>query len=60
MQRGIASIGLARDLFRVHQNSLALLVSTEIPNRNWYTGKDASVLLTNRLSGTGAAILMSS
>ncbi|EEF45554.1 probable 3-ketoacyl-CoA synthase 21 [Ricinus communis] len=58
---GITSIGLAKDLLRVHQNSLALIVSTEMLNCNWYTGKETSMLLTNCLFRTGgAAILMSS
>ncbi|XP_050216984.1 probable 3-ketoacyl-CoA synthase 21 [Mercurialis annua] len=58
---GIVSVGLARDLLRVHHNSLALIVSTETLNRNWYTGKDTSMLLTNCLFRTGgAAVLMSS
>ena len=58
---GIVSIGLARDLLRVHRNSLALIVSTEVINLNWYTGKNRSMLLTNCLFRMGgAAILMSS
>lgn len=58
---GIVSVGLARDLLRVHRNSLALIVSSEAMNLNWYTGKNRSMLLTNCLFRLGgAAILMSS
>lgn len=58
---GIISVGLAKDLLRVHQNSLALIVSTEMLSLNWYTGKNPSMLLTNCLFRMGgAAILMSS
>ncbi|KAL2459660.1 putative 3-ketoacyl-CoA synthase 20 [Forsythia ovata] len=58
---GIISLGLANDLLRVHRNSLALVVSSEILSQNWYTGKDRSMLLTNCLFRMGgAAILMSS
>lgn len=58
---GIISTSLARDLLRVHRNSLALIVSTEVLNLNWYTGKVPSMLMTNCLFRMGgAAILMSS
>ncbi|KAI3469368.1 hypothetical protein Pfo_026031 [Paulownia fortunei] len=58
---GIVSVALARDLLRVHRNSLALIVSTENMSLNWYTGRNRSMLLTNVLFKMGgAAILMSS
>ncbi|XP_077219433.1 putative 3-ketoacyl-CoA synthase 21 [Tasmannia lanceolata] len=58
---GVISVGLAGDLLKVHRNSLALLVSTEMLTLNWYTGKNRSMLLTNCIFRTGgAAILMSS
>ncbi|KZV31139.1 putative 3-ketoacyl-CoA synthase 20 [Dorcoceras hygrometricum] len=58
---GIISIGLARDLLKVHRNSLALILSTEFMSMNWYTGKNRSMLLSNCLFRMGgAAILMSS
>lgn len=58
---GIIAVGLARDLLRVHRNSLALIVSTETLSLNWYTGKVPSMLLTNCLFRMGgSAILMSS
>lgn len=58
---GIISLGLAKDLLTVHRNSLALVVSTEALNLNWYTGKNRSMLLTNCLFRLGgAAVLVSS
>jgi 3-ketoacyl-CoA synthase len=46
---GITSVGLARDLLRVHQNLLVLIVSTEMTSPNWCTGKNPCMLLTNCL-----------
>ncbi|KAK7289916.1 hypothetical protein RIF29_03952 [Crotalaria pallida] len=58
---GIISVSLAKDLLRVHRNSLALIVSTETLTHNWYNGKVPSMLLSNCLFRMGgAAILMSS
>ncbi|GFZ21792.1 3-ketoacyl-CoA synthase 21 [Actinidia rufa] len=58
---GIVSASLANDLLRVHRNSLALIVSSEILSPNWYTGKNHSMLLTNCLFRMGgAAIVLSS
>ncbi|KAM1380009.1 hypothetical protein ACFX2I_021802 [Malus domestica] len=58
---GLIAVGLAKDLLRVHENSLALIVSTEGLHLNWYTGKVPSMLLTNCLFRMGgAAVLMSS
>lgn len=58
---GILSVGLANDLLTVHRGSLALIVSTEALNTNWYIGKDRSMLLSNCLFRMGAAaVLMSS
>lgn len=58
---GVISVALASDLLRVHRNSLALAVSTEVLNGNWYTGKNKSMLITNCLFRMGsAALLMSS
>ncbi|KAG6668084.1 probable 3-ketoacyl-CoA synthase 21 [Carya illinoinensis] len=58
---GIISVSLAKDLLRVHRNSLALIVSTETLNQDWYTGKYTSMLLSNCLFRMGgAAVLLSS
>ncbi|XAR57069.1 Very-long-chain 3-oxoacyl-CoA synthase [Bertholletia excelsa] len=58
---GLISIALARDLLRVHRNSLALIVSIETLNYGWYSGKERSILLSNCLFRMGgAAVLLSS
>lgn len=57
---GILSISLAKDLLKVHKNSLALVLSMEAVTPNGYTGKAKSMLLTNTLFRMGgAAILLS-
>ncbi|KAJ6757111.1 3-KETOACYL-COA SYNTHASE [Salix koriyanagi] len=57
---GILSISLARDLLRVHRNSLALVLSMESVSSNMYQGQVKSMLLANCLFRMGgAAILLS-
>ncbi|XP_071690529.1 3-ketoacyl-CoA synthase 2-like [Rutidosis leptorrhynchoides] len=57
---GLLAIGLAKQLLQVHENSYALIVSTEIVTDNLYLGKDRSKHLTNFLFRQGAvAILLS-
>ncbi|PQQ11830.1 3-ketoacyl-CoA synthase 7 [Prunus yedoensis var. nudiflora] len=58
---GILSISLAKDLLKVHQNSLALVLSMEAVTPNGYMGTKKSMLLPNLLFRMGgAAILLSS
>ncbi|XP_021285784.1 3-ketoacyl-CoA synthase 7 [Herrania umbratica] len=57
---GILSIGLVKDLLKVHKNSLALVLTTEAITPSFYTGKNKSMLVTNTLFRMGgAAILLS-
>ncbi|KAL0378074.1 UNVERIFIED_CONTAM: 3-ketoacyl-CoA synthase 6 [Sesamum radiatum] len=58
---GLISIDLARDLLQVHQNSYALVISTEIlTSPNYYKGSERAMLLPNCLFRMGtAAILLS-
>ncbi|KAK7246858.1 hypothetical protein RIF29_41728 [Crotalaria pallida] len=57
---GLLSINLAKDLLRVHKNSLALVLSMEAINPNGYKGSDKSKLIANVLFRMGgAAILLS-
>ncbi|KAF3787435.1 3-ketoacyl-CoA synthase 6 [Nymphaea thermarum] len=57
---GILSLALARDLLKVHKNSLALVLSMEALTPHAYPGKDKSMLLSNCLFRLGAsAILLS-
>ncbi|MFS7944328.1 putative FAE1/Type III polyketide synthase-like protein [Helianthus anomalus] len=57
---GLVAIGLAKQLLQVHDNSYALIVSTESITGNCYVGKDRSKFLINCLfRAGGAAILLS-
>lgn len=57
---GLLSISLAKDLLKVHKNSLVLVLSTESTTSNVYEGKIKSMLLANCLFRMGgAAILLS-
>ncbi|KAL5713099.1 very-long-chain 3-oxoacyl-CoA synthase [Ranunculus cassubicifolius] len=57
---GLLSVSLAKDLLKVHKNSLALVLSMEAITPNGYLGQNKSMLLTNTLFRMGgAAILLS-
>ncbi|KAF6152433.1 hypothetical protein GIB67_035501 [Kingdonia uniflora] len=57
---GLLSISLARDLLKVHNNSLALVLSLECLTHNGYSGQVKSMLLTNTLFRMGgSAVLLS-
>ncbi|KAF4362171.1 hypothetical protein F8388_010619 [Cannabis sativa] len=57
---GILAISLAKDLLKVHKNSLALVLSMEVVTQNGYEGNVKSMLLSNVLFRMGgAAILLS-
>nr|GME13472.1 3-ketoacyl-CoA synthase 7 [Ipomoea batatas] len=57
---GILSIGVAKDILKVHKNSLALVVSMEAITPNAYLGSVKSMILTNTLFRMGGvAILLS-
>ncbi|XP_027339457.1 3-ketoacyl-CoA synthase 7 [Abrus precatorius] len=57
---GLLSINLAKDLLRVHKNSLALVLSMEAVAPNGYRGNAKSKLIANVLFRMGgAAILLS-
>lgn len=53
-------IDLAQNLLKVHSNSNAIVLSTEILSQGWYSGNERSKLLINCLFRMGsAAILLS-
>lgn len=57
---GLLSISLAKDLLKVHKNSLALVLSMEAVAPNGYQGNTKSKLIANALFRMGgAAILLS-
>lgn len=54
------AMGLAQNLFLVHRESNAVILSTEILNTGWYSGNDRPKLVLNCLFRMGgAAILLS-
>ncbi|GAB4830456.1 hypothetical protein Ancab_020169 [Ancistrocladus abbreviatus] len=57
---GLAAIGLAKQLLKVHHNTYALVVSTENNTENVYWGNNRAMLVTNCVFRVGgAAILLS-
>lgn len=57
---GLLSVSLAKDLLKVHEDSLALILSMESVSSNIYKGKVKSMLLANCLFRMGgAAVLLS-
>ncbi|KAL3620862.1 hypothetical protein CASFOL_035774 [Castilleja foliolosa] len=57
---GILAVSLAKDLLKVHKNSLALVLSMEAISPNGYDGKIKSMLLSNTLFRMGGvAVLLS-
>lgn len=57
---GMLSISLAKDLLKVHKNSLALVLSMEAISPNGYKGKNKSMLVPNTIfRAGGVAILLS-
>lgn len=54
------AIDMAQSLLKIHRNSYALVLSTEILSSGWYSGNDRTKLPLNCLFRTGsAAILLS-
>ncbi|KAL0422294.1 UNVERIFIED_CONTAM: 3-ketoacyl-CoA synthase 7 [Sesamum latifolium] len=57
---GLVAVGLAKDLLRVHRNSLALVLSMEAVTPSGYCGQNKSMLLSNALFRMGGvAVLLS-
>ncbi|KAA8545525.1 hypothetical protein F0562_020309 [Nyssa sinensis] len=57
---GLLSISLAKDLLKVHKNSIALVLSMEALTINGYPGRKKSMLLANALFRMGGvAVLLS-
>ncbi|KAL6321064.1 hypothetical protein AAG906_012051 [Vitis piasezkii] len=47
LSAGILGVHLAQNLLKVHKNSYAIVLSTEITSAGWYAGNDKSKLLSN-------------
>ncbi|KAI3514604.1 hypothetical protein L1887_13159 [Cichorium endivia] len=55
---GLLAIGLAKQLLQVHQNTYALIVSTESITENGYIGDDLSKFIINCLFRVGGASIL--
>ncbi|KAL4572006.1 hypothetical protein LXL04_018774 [Taraxacum kok-saghyz] len=55
---GLLAIGLAKQLLQVHQNTYALIVSTESITENCYIGQDPSKFIINCLFRVGGAAML--
>ncbi|RVW90667.1 3-ketoacyl-CoA synthase 5 [Vitis vinifera] len=55
---GILSTHLAQNLLKVHKNSYAIVLSTEITSAGWYAGNDRSKLLVNCIFRMGGAAIL--
>ncbi|XP_070006647.1 3-ketoacyl-CoA synthase 2-like isoform X2 [Nicotiana sylvestris] len=55
---GLIALGLVQNLLKVHDNSYALLVTTESTTDNVYKGNDRSKLLSNCVFRVGAVALL--
>ncbi|KAI8024669.1 3-ketoacyl-CoA synthase 7 [Camellia lanceoleosa] len=55
---GLLSVSLAKDLLKVHKNSIALVLSMEVVTPNGYHGKARSMLLANALFRMGPVAVL--
>ncbi|WKA06955.1 hypothetical protein VitviT2T_024830 [Vitis vinifera] len=55
---GILGVHLAQNLLKVHKNSYAIVLSTEITSAGWYAGNDKSKLLSNCIFRMGGAAIL--
>ncbi|TMW83096.1 hypothetical protein EJD97_002963 [Solanum chilense] len=55
---GLVALGLVQNLLKVHDNSCALVVTSESTTANVYKGNDRSKLLTNCIFRVGAVALL--
>lgn len=54
----LISVDMAKDLLRVHENSLALIVSSDSISQSWYAGNERSMMVTNCLFRAGGAAIL--
>ncbi|KAJ8752954.1 hypothetical protein K2173_008689 [Erythroxylum novogranatense] len=55
---GCIAIDMAHSLLKIHKNSSALIVSTEILSNGWYSGQERAKLLINCLFRMGSAAIL--
>ncbi|XP_047944767.1 3-ketoacyl-CoA synthase 19-like, partial [Salvia hispanica] len=54
----LIAVDLVRHLFKVYENALAVVVSTESLGPNWYRGVDKSMMLSNCLFRSGGCSML--
>ncbi|KAK1421406.1 hypothetical protein QVD17_23716 [Tagetes erecta] len=52
------AVDMAKNLLKVHKNSNAVIVSTEILSNGWYAGKERSMMILNCLFRSGGAAVL--
>ncbi|XP_075485553.1 3-ketoacyl-CoA synthase 5-like [Primulina tabacum] len=52
------AVDMAQNILNAHENSTALILSTEILSTGWYPGKDQSMMLLNCMFRMGAAAIL--
>lgn len=52
------AVDMAQNLLKVHKNSNAVILSTEILSNGWYAGKDRSMMVLNCLFRSGSAAIL--
>ncbi|KAL8240876.1 hypothetical protein R6Q59_014231 [Mikania micrantha] len=52
------AVDMAHNLLKVHKNSNAVILSTEILSNGWYAGKDRSMMILNCLFRSGGAAIL--
>ncbi|KAM0069203.1 putative very-long-chain 3-oxoacyl-CoA synthase [Helianthus debilis subsp. tardiflorus] len=52
------AVDMAKNLLKVHKNSNAVILSTEILSNGWYAGKDRSMMVLNCLFRSGGAAVL--
>ncbi|GKE64589.1 3-ketoacyl-CoA synthase 5-like protein [Tanacetum coccineum] len=51
-------VDMAQNLLKIHKNSNAVILSTEILSNGWYSGKDRSMMVLNCLFRSGSAAIL--
>ncbi|KAL4575909.1 hypothetical protein LXL04_011996 [Taraxacum kok-saghyz] len=52
------AVDMAHNLLKVHKNSNAVILSTEILSNGWYAGKDKSMMVLNCIFRSGSAAVL--